>query len=95
MVTVGGLTEPFARIVKRAGTRTLTAPVVVVFVVVVVAVVVVFGGVVCVVVATVVVACGKVAAVVVVNEVDVDFEPPQPANANAPKRTASPLTFAG
>ncbi|HSC04371.1 MAG TPA: hypothetical protein VLC49_13660 [Solirubrobacteraceae bacterium] len=87
---VGGVTEPSAAIVKRAGTRTLIAPVgvlAVVFVVFVVDVVLV-----CVVV---IVAGGKVAAVVVVNEVEVDFEPPQPATDNAPKRTATLLTFAG
>ena len=81
--------------VNRAGTRTLIEPVVVVFAVVVVDVAVVFGGAVRAVVVVVGVVRGKVAAVVVVNEVEVDFDPPQPATASAPKRTASPLTFAG
>jgi hypothetical protein len=94
-VIVGGVTEPPSAIVNRAGTRTLIAPVVVVAVVFGVDVAVVFGGVVAEVVGAVVVAGGKVAAVVVVTEVEVDFEPPQPAINNAPKRTASPLTFAG
>ncbi len=80
---------------NRAGTRTLIEPVGVLAAVFVVDVVVVFGGAVRVVVVVVVVAGGKVAGVVVVNEVEVDSEPPQPANASAPKRTASPLTFAG
>jgi hypothetical protein len=99
IVTVGGVTEPLGRIVNRAGTRTLIAPVVVVVAVFVVDVVLVFGGVVRVVAVVVAVAvavvAGKVAAVVVVDEVEVDFEPPQPATASAPKRTASRLTFAG
>jgi hypothetical protein len=47
------------------------------------------------VVVAVVVLDGKVASVLVVNEVEVDFDPPQPASASMPKRTASPLTFAG
>jgi len=96
---VGGLTEPLARIVKRAGTRTLIAPVGVLAVVFVVAVAVVFGGA----VRVVVVAGGVVAEVVAgagvgalgVDELEVDFEPPHPATASTPKRTASPLTFAG
>jgi hypothetical protein len=30
-----------------------------------------------------------------VDELEVDFEPPQPPTTSTPKRTASPLTFAG
>jgi hypothetical protein len=67
------------------------APVVVGAVVVLVSVTVVSVPVVC----PVVVSGGKVACVVVVNDVDVDFEPPHPTTNNAPKRTASRLTFAG
>jgi hypothetical protein len=101
-VTVGGVTEPFARIVKRAGTRTLIEPVVVVgaavFVVFVVFVVVLEGG--CVAVAgTVVVPGGVVDGIVdggaFVVVLEVDFDPPQPATSRTPKRTASVLTFAG
>jgi len=92
---VGGVTEPLARILNRAGTRTLIEPVGVLAEVFVVDVAAVFGDVVRVVVVAVVVAGGTVTGVVGVDEVDADFEPPQPATASAPKRTASPLTFAG
>lgn len=96
---VGGVTEPSAAIVNRAGTRTLIEPVAVLAVVFVVDVVAVFGGAVRVVVGAVVVAVvvtvGTVRGVLDVDEVDVDFEPPQPTANNAPKRTANRLTFAG
>jgi hypothetical protein len=95
MVTVGGLTEPFPRIVKRAGTRTLMEPVGVLPVALVVDVVVVFGGAVGVVVVVVVAGGGTVAVVVDVDDVEVDFEPPHDTTSAAPKRIASPLTFAG
>lgn len=92
---VGGVTEPLARIMNRAGTRTLVEPVEALAVVFVVDVVVVLGGVVRAVVVAVVVIGGTVTGVVDVDELDADFEPPHPATASAPKRTASPLTFAG
>lgn len=98
IVTVGGVTEPLAAIVNRAGTRTLIEPVgvlEVVFVVDVVALVVEVVVVRVAVVCPVVGVAGTVTGVVDVDEVDVDFEPPQPATASAAKRTASPLTFAG
>ncbi len=98
----GGLSEPVARIVKVAGTRSLTGGdgVVLVAVADVVDVVVVaVGGVladVCVgVVEVVVLAGGAVAEGVRVDEVEVDPEPPQPATANTLRRMASLLTFAG
>jgi hypothetical protein len=87
--------------VNRAGTRTLIAPVEVVAVfVVAVAVVFVLAvavvALVCVGVAGAVVVVVAVAVVVAgVDAVEVDFAPPQPATASAPKRIASPLTFAG
>jgi hypothetical protein len=90
-VIVGGITEPFGRIVKRAGTRTLIAPVVVDLVAVRVRVAVVS---VCV-VGVVVEIDGMVKGTVDVEAVEVDFEPPHPATSSAPKRTASLLTFAG
>ena len=95
IVTVGGLTEPFAAIVNRAGTRTLIEAVGVLAVVFVVAVwvnvTVVCAGA----VGVVVVSGGVVSEAVEVDDVELDLEPPQPASASAPKRTASPLTFAG
>ena len=95
IVIVGGVTEPSAAIVNRAGTRTLIEPVGVLAAVFVVDVVLVFAGA----VGVVVLVGGVVAEAVVgtlgVDEVGVDFEPPQPATASAPKRTAIPLTFAG
>jgi hypothetical protein len=81
--------------VNRAGTRTLIEPVVAVAVVFVAAVVRVWVGVVDAVVVAVWVVAGAVGRAVGVDEVEVDFDPPQPAAASAPKRTASPLTFAG
>jgi hypothetical protein len=98
-VTVGGVTEPVGRIVNRAGTRTLIEPVVAVllfvvvfgvgavFVSVTVVAVRVFGA--------VVVIGGTVTEAVEVDAAEVDFEPPQPASASAPIRSASPLSFAG
>lgn len=94
-MTVAGLIEPSAAIVNRAGTRTLIEPVGVVVAVVVVDVLLFWVVVVVAVVWAVVVVRGKVAVVVVVNGVEADFDPPQPARASAPKRSASPLTFAG
>jgi hypothetical protein len=90
-VIVGGITEPSGRIVKRAGTRTLTAPVVVDLVAVWVRVTVVAVGV----VGVVVEIDGMVNGAVDVDALEVDFEPPQPTIASALKRSASLLTFAG
>lgn len=112
MVIVGGLTAPPGRIVKRAGTRTLTPAVgavvvaldrVVVAVAAVVVVVLFVGGALVVapegawerVVATVVDAGATAGGTVFVDEVEVDFAPPQPATSTSPTRTASSLTFAG
>ena len=93
-VIIGGVTEPFAAIVKRAGTRALTAPVVPPVVVLTAAVVVV------------VEVCERVVGVVVwavavvggagcVVVVEVDFAPPQPARSSVHRRTDVVLTFAG
>jgi hypothetical protein len=71
---------------------------VVAVVLVVAAVFVVAGGggaVVDVVVAAGGVVAGKVGDAVGVDSVEADFEPPQFASRRAPRRTASPLTFAG
>jgi hypothetical protein len=86
-----GITEPFGRIVKRAGTRTLTAPVVVVLEAVWVRVTVASVAV----VEAVVEMSGTVVGAVDVDALEVDFEAPQPAIASALKRRASLLTFAG
>jgi hypothetical protein len=90
---VGGATPPPGLIVNVAGTRALTDAVVPVVVVGVVWVSVTVVSVA--VVRLVVVSGGVVSGVVCVGELEVDFEPPQPATSNAPRRTGSRLTFAG
>lgn len=95
IVTVGGVTEPAAAILNRAGTRTLIAAVGVLAVAFVVAVwvnvtVVCVGA-----VGVVVVSGGVVSEAVEVDDVELDIEPPQPASTSGIKRTTSRLTFAG
>ena len=99
---VGGLTLPPGLIVKVAGTRALTAAgLVFADAVAWVRVAVVFAPVVSVPVVSVpdvwpvAVSGAMVSEVLDVDEVEVDFPPPQPAANRAAKRTASVLTFAG
>lgn len=90
-MTVGGVTEPPAPIVNRAGTRTLIEAVLVGVGAVLVSVAVVRVTVVC----AVVVSGGVVSEAVEVEALELVFDPPQLASTSGIKRTTSPLTFAG